>query len=517
MKRKNGIVSVALALLIFIVGGGKLFAFEITFRPITNIKPYFVWDNYPYTSIQPVPGGAESKVEITENPDFMELTQQKYMRYFDSTSLLDLGLQLSTEHTNLVVLLDLQQDIYTFFDETQWTNIPYIGNSFYAVADMNWPKLGFIEMDFNNFYASVGRRAIKWGPASYDFAINDSAPFLDSIYVDFDFPFSFGTFWYNYIVTGFNNTALGYPENHNSDEEQASVALNTKTLFSHKLGFETGTWRVTFSELNLIYNKIPSLLDASPLAFWHNNYQHDRSNVMIELTLEKLFNFDDFDFRLYGIFAMDDAVFGSESSTSKPNAMGFNLGIEFHILDGVKQHSAITARKDYTLREESFRFSGGLNVSYEWFWATAFLYNRDVDSGKFTVPLWLYNFSDGGYFVDKNAFFIGFPYGPDTMVHKIMVSYEDDPWKAYMDLEVILKGTYRISEEYSSENNSRFESFKLNGDVAAVISTDLGLSYALLDGLLLDGSIGIYGDVKNGNTAVALKIGCSIDPWELAK
>ena len=92
---------------------------------------------------------------ITESPDFVELTQQKYMRYYESTSLFDVGLQISTEHINLVAMIDPQQDVYTYFTETQWTNIPYVGNSFYAIADMNWTKLGFIEFDYGNFYVTA--------------------------------------------------------------------------------------------------------------------------------------------------------------------------------------------------------------------------------------------------------------------------------------------------------------------------------------------------------------------------
>ena len=257
----------------------------MTVKPISNLNPYFVWDNYPYTPLsRPY---EDKKIIFEELDDFVELSQQKYMRYYDSASLLDLGLELTSDHVGLVVLLDLQQDIVTYFEETQWTNIPFIGNNLYAIADMNWTKLGYVDFNFWNVYASVGRRALKWGPASYDFAINDSAPFLDSIYIDISFPTSFGNIWYNYIVTGFNNTCLGYPKNH--DGLLNAEDLYSKTLFSHKLGWENETWRVSFSELNLIYNKIPSLLDASPLAFWHNNYQHDRSNVMIELAVEKLF------------------------------------------------------------------------------------------------------------------------------------------------------------------------------------------------------------------------------------
>lgn len=486
---------------------------DVTVKPISNLNPYFVWDNYPHTPLSRP--HEDKKIIFEELDDFVELSQQKYMRYYDSASLLDLGLELTSDHVGLVVLLDLQQDIVTYFEETQWTNIPFIGNNLYAIADMNWTKLGYVDFNFWNVYASVGRRALKWGPASYDFAINDSAPFLDSIYIDINFPVSFGNIWYNYIVTGFNNTSLGYPKNHNGELDEED--LNSKTLFSHKLGWENETWRVSFSELNLIYNKIPSLLDASPLAFWHNNYQHDRSNVMIELAVEKLFLLNPFDFRVYGLFAMDDFVFGSEDVNSKPSAMGFAAGIEFHFLDGDNQQKTVAVRKDYTLREDSFKFSGGLNLSLEWYWATAFLYSRDVDSGKFTVPMWVYNFSDGGYVADKNAFFIGFPYGPDTMVGKILLEYEDDPIKAWFNFELIFKGSYRIDEEYNKENNSKFSSFALNGDVATIIKSDIGCSYAIKDSILLKGQFGLYSDIKNRQTAVSFTIGCSLDLWNLCK
>ena len=103
------------------------------------------------------------------------------------------------------------------------------------------------------------------------------------------------------------------------------------------------------------------------------------------------------------------------------------------------------------------------------------------------------------------------------MVAKLGISWEDDPWKAYCDFELIFKGEYRISEGYNSANNSKFESYSLNGDVATIITTDFGLSYALFEGLLIDGNMGIYADLKNGKTACEFTIGCAVDPWALAK
>ena len=120
----------------------------MTVKPISNLNPYFVWDNYPYTPLsRPY---EDKKIIFEELDDFVELSQQKYMRYYDSASLLDLGLELTSDHVGLVVLLDLQQDIVTYFEETQWTNIPFIGNNLYAIADMNWTKLGYVDFNFWN-------------------------------------------------------------------------------------------------------------------------------------------------------------------------------------------------------------------------------------------------------------------------------------------------------------------------------------------------------------------------------
>ena len=94
---------------------------------------------------------------------------------------------------------------------------------------------------------------------------------------------------------------------------------------------------------------------------------------------------------------------------------------------------------------------------------------------------------------------------------------QDDPIKAWFNFELIFKGSYRIDEEYNKENNSKFSSFALNGDVATIIKSDIGCSYAIKDSILLKGQFGLYSDIKNRQTAVSFTIGCSLDLWNLCK
>lgn len=501
---KKRIVSI---LFISLLALSSIVAADSSYKTILNIKPYFSWDNYPFSMYKV---NSNKKGHLEESDDFTETAQEKYLRYKDTTSLLDLGVDMSNGPVRFVAILDIEQDAVNFFTKKNYSNLPFLGNSFHAVADMNWMRIGFLEYKSDVVYTSFGRRAIKWGPGSYGFAINDSAPFLDNLYLSFNFPVGNGKIKYDYTTIGFNSYALSY--NAGNDDID-----NRKTLFGHRFGYESSTFRVALSELNLIYNTVPSLLDASPLAFWHNNYQHDRSNVMIELTMEKLLNIAGRNIRVFGSYAQDDFVFGGENKHSKPTALGFMLGTELNLIKGEEYEKSALERSDYTLDDETFSFPGGLNISYEWYWATAFLYNRDNNSGKFTVPMFIYNFSDGGYVSDDNAFFMGFPYGPDTMVHKFQVSYEEKIWRCILDGEIILKGEYRIEEEYTESNNSRFSTFSLNGDVATILKLNLSGDYNIRKGLSVGGKIGLHSDFKNSKNVFTLTLGCKISPMEIGK
>ncbi|MFA7109728.1 MAG: hypothetical protein WC162_11355 [Sphaerochaetaceae bacterium] len=461
-----------------------------TFQGILNINPTFFYNSIPLNT---------TSDDVVENPDYSETVQEKFYRYFKVPSITDIGMVVNSEKTRLVILLDIQQDVMTYFNDYQYSNIPFIGNDSRAVSSLNGPDTGFLETTYDRLFISFGRRALKWGPSDYDLALSDNAPYLDNIWLDYSYPLKKGTLKFNYITVGFNNTA--------SNGNDSDNDLYRKTLFAHRFIWETDSLRIGLGELNLIYNHVPSLLDATPLTFFHNNYQQDRSNVLMQISLEKLFKFEDWKFRVYGSFAQDELKLPTENDW--PTAVGFNAGIQIHILNGEVFKSPILKKTDFTLREENFKFYDGLNISYEFYYLTPFIYNREIEEGRFTVPVFL--FYQGGYLTNENAVFIGFPYGPDSQVHKIELSYDKKNYRFYYKEELIRKGSYTIETEYSEASNSQFYNFKLNSPVKNRLESTLGLNYVFKKQTLINFSIELINDFYNKSSYLSVMVGASIN------
>ncbi|MFA7108570.1 MAG: hypothetical protein WC162_05445, partial [Sphaerochaetaceae bacterium] len=278
-------------------------------------------------------------------------------------------------------------------------------------------------------------------------------------------------------------------------------------LFAHRFIWETDSLRIGLGELNLIYNHVPSLLDATPLTFFHNNYQQDRSNVLMQVSLEKLFKFEDWKFRVYGSFAQDELKLPTENDW--PTAVGFNAGIQFHLKNGEVFESPVLKKNDFILKEDNFKFNDGLNISYEFYYLTPFIYNREFDEGKFTVPVYL--FYQGGYLTNENAVFIGFPYGPDSQVHKLEITYDKKNYRFYYKEELIRKGSYTIETDYSTEKNSQFYNFKLNSPVKNRLESTLGLNYVFKKQTLINFSIELINDFYNKSSYLSVIVGASIN------
>ena len=84
-----------------------------------------------------------------------------------------------------------------------------------------------------------------------------------------------------------------------------------------------------------------------------------------------------------------------------------------------------------------------------------------------------------------------------------------------MDAEIILKGEYRIEEEYTQSNNSNFSSFALNGDVATILKLNLSGDYNVMNGLSVGGKLGLHSDFKNKKNVFSVTLGCKISPLEI--
>lgn len=69
--------------------------------------------------------------------------------------------------------------------------------------------------------------------------------------------------------------------------------------------------------------------------------------------------------------------------------MGFSAGFEYHVMDGEEIGEARFDRRDYTLKEDTFKVENGLNIGAEWYYLSPLMYNRNEKfngAGKFTIP-----------------------------------------------------------------------------------------------------------------------------------
>lgn len=474
---------------------------------VLNVKPYFTFDNSPA-------GIAEnsswlnwknaSTGEGVVNSNWWETKQDYFNRAFSKPGFLDIGFVVDADKVGMVFLLDIRQDTFQHFKDNGkiLTNIPFVG----AMIDLNFPRVGYADYTSSDgsFYASVGRRQIKWGPSTYDMAISDSQPYLDNFYLSYETPVGGGMWTFKYDFTG-----IAYKLFMNYSHP---VEGGQKSTFAHRFAFGNDSVRIAVAELNNVYGKEPSLLDFTPFGIWHDNYQDDYSNVMLNLAVEGVVG----PVRLYGTFTMDDFdlphELGSDGWSEKPQAMGFTAGVEVHILDGEPVQSSKFEYGEYALKDDSFRRIG-LNVGYEFYYCSTFMYNRDVNAGKFTVPFQFISLTGAGYCFDDNAFYLGFKYGPDTMVNRLFVEYEANPLSAFASAELIMRGSYSIDSKYGDKEDYKSEGLskmKLNDPVVTVLKLQAGASYNVQKGLKASASFGFTQDITHGTSAFAATIGASV-------
>ena len=160
---------------------------------ILSVKTYFTGNNIPQPGISYDDAKGKYAWDNVEDPafwnsldnDWWMKRQDYWMNAYDKTSFLDLGLEAHLDNFLLVTRMDIMQDVLVNLRDpaSLSTNIPFIGN----LIDLSLPRLGFIEWssEGGNFFISLGRRLIKWGPGTYDMTISDSQPYLDNIWTEF--------------------------------------------------------------------------------------------------------------------------------------------------------------------------------------------------------------------------------------------------------------------------------------------------------------------------------------------
>jgi len=391
---------------------------------------------------------AFSLTSVAPLSDTLSLSPEDYARYYDFPSVLNLGLELHAARSEIVFRVDIRPDFQSFATERYYGNLPFIAHGINSIGDANMPTVGYFEFGGEKLLLSIGRRQLKWGPGSYGLAISDSAPYLDHLWIDYRFPTRRGEWWYGFVAIGADRAGNVWTQ---LDPEPAGWGY--KNIFAHRVGYASDRLRIAVGELNLIHDIVPGLIDISPFAVYHNMYQDAYSNVMLDASAEIRFG----TFRTFGEMVMDDLVMPwetSDGSPARPTALGFLGGAEWKIAGGAPYAFGRMREADYSLRENSFSEPGGLRLSYEGYRTTTYLYNRENDSGKWTLPDHRLVNTSTGYLYTANAFYLGFPYGPDTILDMLKLSWENPSLKADLSLKYLRKGSYGIESAYPPSNGA---------------------------------------------------------------
>ena len=487
-------------------------------KGVVNFKPYFGFDNTPAAGVSR--DGYNNigwKQESGAQLDNWYMTKQDYwLEAFRTPGILDLGLVAQGDKFGVVFIMDVRQDTLAYFmdgNKGNFSNIPFLTH----MIELNFPRMGYVDYRSTGdyFYASVGRRQIKWGPATYDLAISDSQPYLDNAYLKIDIPMKNGwKFWYDFTGIAFKyflNYGKYLDASYVEDPEYST--WGPKSAFTHRFAFENQNLRFSFAELNVVYGKDPSLLDFSPTVVWHDNYQDDFSNVMLSFTFEGKFG----NLRTYANFTMDDFDLPHETPepgtfSGKPPAIGAYAGVEVNLLGGKEVKSSKFSYQDHALRDDTFKSQTGLNIGLEVYYCSKFMYNRKHDVGKYTSPYQFISFAGKGYCFDTNAFYLGFKYGPDTILGRLYAQYNDNPYSAYVSAEYLKRGSYGIDSPYDPEWSKEHlkTPYDITAPVTDILMFEAGFAYYLQEGFKVDASLGLTMDLTHGTQAFRGSVGASI-------
>ncbi|GEM_PF-271409 len=349
-----------------------------------------------------------------------------FYRYMSYPPFLSATLSISFQDTRVLISADLRQEMSAFLLGRDWSNLPISADSLMPFVDPNFPRVGYLHHESDNVVLSVGRRKLGWGPAEHSFSLSSAAPYFDHVWLELHNNTPFGELFYGFFAVSSDRTASGGP----------------KTTIGHKYGLEIGNLRLCFAEQNLIYGVYPDLQDLGPFIIFHHTYQK-LSNVigylMADLTIGPL--------RFFGEFALDDFRLPTESTRSNPHGFGWCAGFQLSLIEGESFGKKGIFDEEHALEARWNRLSGGLNFGYEYYHSSTYMYNRDVEIGKFTNPIRLNLLWLKWSTIDT---FYGFPYGADAQLHTATLGWESLKWSHALKLEHLVLGAHGIDGEYGN-------------------------------------------------------------------
>ncbi len=465
-----------------------------SFNATLLLSPDLSYSNYPLFDLTLSPYSDEYR-----SRGFYETKQDVYYRYFEDNRLGDIGFSVEDEYFRIVFDIDIRGTLNSYYEKRTYSNIPYDFSILNNIFDLNFPRYAFGEFRAGNLFLSAGRRPLNWGGATHNIALSSDVPFLDSIWAEYNI----SSLRYNFVYISTNRAALRNAESQD------------KTIILHSIGYNSDFLKFTIGELNLIYGRIPNLVDISPFGVYHNLYQN-YSNVMLYLDAEWLVIPS---LRIYSEFAMDDFDLPTEShEKGKPSAHAVMAGIEWQIINGKESSTIRSDREKYTLSSPSLGFSTGLLLSYEIYFCNPYMYNREREDGKFTVPLYMDGYRS---IAEPNAFYLGFKFGPNSLYQKISIGYISGNISTNLDLGLLIRGSsYTIDSKYGTEGYTSREidynyRYRLYGDKMTTLLISSSLSWLYKPGLQIDISFSSAFDFYNKKNALSLTLAHTVSFMDL--
>ena len=214
---------------------------------------------------------------------------------------------------------------------------------------------------------------------------------------------------------------------------------------------------------------------------------------MIEVSLEGKIG----PLRLWVEYAQDDVYFSGEGGfNNKPTGIGIGTGFDYRIQNGEEFSSTVRKNYEYALKEENLKDEEGIHLLGEFYWATNYLYNRrekygknlftNDGLGKLTLPYRFYS-SYGGFTDKTDAFYLGFPYGPGSILFTLSLEMENKMVKGDIYASLLMRGEDNIDTVIDGSTKETW--LYLNGDVKRVWSVGCNMRFSFekyIKGLEID-------------------------------
>lgn len=147
---------------------------------------------------------ANDFLDNVSTDDTWERLSDSLLRYERRQSLASVFLEIENGGFSSSVLIDIRGELYNFTSEKVWSNIPYAGNTKYAVTNAQYPSVAYAGYDSPGFHASMGRRLFLLGPGEYSFILSPSQPYLD--YASFGLNYIDGRYTLSYKFFAFSSS-----------------------------------------------------------------------------------------------------------------------------------------------------------------------------------------------------------------------------------------------------------------------------------------------------------------------